>query len=169
MNVTFQLPCLRHLYRDKPDHYLSHLIGHEGPGSLLSCLKKRGWATEIMAGIDDDGYSANTCCYLFSVSIQLTEAGLHAGPGYGLAPVALLMQYLKLLRETGGGCGGRGTQGASEQTWKIADWCCPCCHWCWFRSSCSSPCTMNLPASWLISWLAPTAPLLPSSCLDFLL
>jgi hypothetical protein len=28
---------------------------------------------------------------------------------------------------------------------------------------------MNLPVSWLISWLAPTAPLLPSSCLNFLL
>ena len=26
----------------QPGHYLGHLIGHEGPGSLLSELKKRG-------------------------------------------------------------------------------------------------------------------------------
>lgn len=26
----------------QPGHYLGHLIGHEGPGSLLSELKARG-------------------------------------------------------------------------------------------------------------------------------
>jgi len=37
--VTFQLPPLRRYYTTKPDHYISHLVGHEGPGSLLSALK----------------------------------------------------------------------------------------------------------------------------------
>ncbi|WIA17248.1 hypothetical protein OEZ85_014121 [Tetradesmus obliquus] len=101
VTVTFQLPCLRPLYASKPDHYISHLVGHEGPGSLLAALKARGWAIELCAGVDDDGYSANTAAYLFTVSIVLTEAGLAAGPGCGLAPVALLFQYLRLLTETG--------------------------------------------------------------------
>jgi hypothetical protein len=34
--------------------------------------------------------------------MTLTEAGLHAGPGLGLAPVALLFQYMRLLVEAGG-------------------------------------------------------------------
>jgi hypothetical protein len=65
----------------------------------------RGWALELCAGIDDDGYSFNTAAYLFTVSIVLTESGLTAGPGFGLAPVALLFQYIKLLTTTGGGAG----------------------------------------------------------------
>jgi nardilysin len=42
VTVTFQMPCLRQHYTSKPDHYISHLVGHEGPGSLLSALKV-GW------------------------------------------------------------------------------------------------------------------------------
>lgn len=63
--------------------------------------KARGWALELCAGISDDGYSVNTAAYLFTVNIVLTEAGLQAGPGYGLAPVGLLFQYIKLLLTTG--------------------------------------------------------------------
>ena len=37
--VTFQLPSLLKAYRKKADEYLSHLIGHEGRGSLFSLLK----------------------------------------------------------------------------------------------------------------------------------
>lgn len=55
----------------------------------------------MCAGISDDGYSVNTAAYLFTVNIVLTEAGLQAGPGYGLAPVGLLFQYIKLLLTTG--------------------------------------------------------------------
>lgn len=64
-------------------------------------MQARGWAVELCAGVDDDGYSANTATYLFTVNITLTEAGLAAAPGYGLAPVALLFQYLRLLTHTG--------------------------------------------------------------------
>jgi secreted Zn-dependent insulinase-like peptidase len=39
VTVTFQLPPLRRYYTTKPDHYISHLVGHEGPGSLFSALK----------------------------------------------------------------------------------------------------------------------------------
>ncbi len=39
--VTFQLPPLLKAYRKKADEYLSHLIGHEGRGSLFSLLKVR--------------------------------------------------------------------------------------------------------------------------------
>jgi hypothetical protein len=42
-----------------------------------------------------------------SVAMTLTEAGLHAGPGLGLAPVALLFQYMRLLQDAGEGSRGR--------------------------------------------------------------
>ena len=48
--VTFQLPPLQHTYGRKAEEYLSHLVGHEGEGSLLAALKARNWATELCAG-----------------------------------------------------------------------------------------------------------------------
>jgi secreted Zn-dependent insulinase-like peptidase len=41
LHVKFLLPPLRGLQPNKPHLYLSHLIGHEGPGSLLTALKVR--------------------------------------------------------------------------------------------------------------------------------
>jgi secreted Zn-dependent insulinase-like peptidase len=49
--VTFQLPPLLQHYDCKADEYISHLVGHEGPGSLLSELKARNWATSLCAGV----------------------------------------------------------------------------------------------------------------------
>lgn len=44
--VTFPIPDLQKYYKSNPGHYLGHLIGHEGPGSLLSELKSKGKAEE---------------------------------------------------------------------------------------------------------------------------
>lgn len=53
---------------------ISHVIGHEGEGSLLSFLKRRGWATELMSGATEtcDTFS------VFSVRVELTPEGLAA-------------------------------------------------------------------------------------------
>lgn len=42
--MTFPIPDLQKYYKSNPGHYLGHLIGHEGPGSLLSELKSKGWS-----------------------------------------------------------------------------------------------------------------------------
>ncbi|KAL4440115.1 hypothetical protein ABPG75_003116 [Micractinium tetrahymenae] len=97
LTATFQLPCLNGKYRKKADEYLGHLVGHEGAGSLLSALKARGWATELSAGVGDQ----SSVTWLFEVSITLTEAGLAAGPGCGLAAAGLLFKYLAMLRSAG--------------------------------------------------------------------
>lgn len=73
---------------------------------VVLCVQARGWASELCAGIEEDGYSANSCCYLFTINITLTDAGLAAGPGHGLAPVKLLFAYIKLLEQTGEDDGG---------------------------------------------------------------
>jgi secreted Zn-dependent insulinase-like peptidase len=83
-------------YPKKAEDYISHLVGHEGKGSLLSALKSRGLATELSAGVTEGGYDRNTNVYLMNVCITLTEKGVE---DCGLAAVALLFQYLKMLRE----------------------------------------------------------------------
>lgn len=97
LTASFQLPCMDGKYRKKADEYLGHLVGHEGTGSLLSALKARGWASELSAGVSDQ----SSVTWLFEVCITLTEAGLQAGPGCGLAAAGLLFEYLGMLRAAG--------------------------------------------------------------------
>ena len=39
--ATFVFPSLEREYRAKAEDYVSHFVGHEGAGSLLSTLKAR--------------------------------------------------------------------------------------------------------------------------------
>ncbi len=66
---------------DQAEEYISHLIGHEGQGSLLSALKRRGWANTLSAGVGEGGYDRNSAAFVFEVSIGLTDNGLDAAPG----------------------------------------------------------------------------------------
>lgn len=52
--------------------YLSHLVGHEGSGSLLSLLKAKGWANGLSAG----PYESATDWANFIVSVECTESGI---------------------------------------------------------------------------------------------
>lgn len=74
LSISFPVPDVRQQYHKKPFHYLGHLLGHEGEGSLLYVLKKNGWAEGLRAGtsLEYDGGA------LFSIDVQLTPAGLAA-------------------------------------------------------------------------------------------
>lgn len=56
----------------QPIHYISHLMGHEGPGSILSTLKSRGWSNSLVAGARPTprGFS------FFTIAVDLTEEGM---------------------------------------------------------------------------------------------
>ena len=41
-------PLLRQQYKTNPCGYFSHLLGHEGKGSLLSELKRREWCRQVV-------------------------------------------------------------------------------------------------------------------------
>eukprot|EP00435_Cladocopium_sp_Y103_P027020 s1203_g6.t1 len=59
-----------------PPNYIGHLVGHEGAGSLQSFLKRQGLATEVEAGVgEDEDFSSNRWCSIFSVDITLTDLG----------------------------------------------------------------------------------------------
>lgn len=50
LSLRFPIPDLLDYYEIKPAQYLSHCIGHEGPGSLLHYFKEKGLASELSAG-----------------------------------------------------------------------------------------------------------------------
>ena len=54
INYTWILPNQEEHYRNSPGSYLTHLLGHEGPGSLLSLLIKEGLAYELSADSSDE-------------------------------------------------------------------------------------------------------------------
>ncbi|RYN22620.1 A-factor-processing enzyme, partial [Alternaria tenuissima] len=78
-------------YESHPSSYLSHLLSHQGPGSILALIKAKGWANEVRAG-------GSTLCPgsgLFTVNIKLTEEGLK-----NYKEVAkLVFQYIGLMRD----------------------------------------------------------------------
>jgi insulysin len=76
---------------NKPAYYLTHLLGHEGPNSLLSYLKKKGWANGVSASTEAD----LSDFYTFEVAIQLTNKGLQAVDGV----VEAVFSYIRMLRE----------------------------------------------------------------------
>eukprot|EP00927_Polykrikos_kofoidii_P033683 TRINITY_DN28500_c0_g1_i1.p1 TRINITY_DN28500_c0_g1~~TRINITY_DN28500_c0_g1_i1.p1 ORF type:complete len:1087 (-),score=161.98 TRINITY_DN28500_c0_g1_i1:124-3384(-) len=92
ISFSWQLPCWQvPLWRSKPGSYASHLLGHQGEGSLLSALKKCGLATALSAGVSDFGSFSH-----FEISISLTEKGLDNIEGVG----SIVFANLRLIRAT---------------------------------------------------------------------
>eukprot|EP00026_Physarum_polycephalum_P000474 Phypoly_transcript_00475.p1 GENE.Phypoly_transcript_00475~~Phypoly_transcript_00475.p1 ORF type:complete len:990 (+),score=181.17 Phypoly_transcript_00475:1631-4600(+) len=93
LTMTWPIPPIHKSYQKKPSNYISHLVGHEAAGSILSLLKKKGWANELLSGAQSTTESFS----LFRVDIELTDEGLeHANE-----IVVMVYQYLKLVSEKG--------------------------------------------------------------------
>lgn len=73
LDLQWVLPDQRSLYRFKPARYFSHLLGHEGPGSLLAVLRDKHWAQELSA---DDISRTTSAFSIFTVQVELTETGM---------------------------------------------------------------------------------------------
>ncbi|KAH6980474.1 insulin-degrading enzyme [Ilyonectria destructans] len=93
LNLHFPFIDEESLYACQPSRYISHLIGHEGPGSVMFYTKAKGWADGVSA-------SASPVCpgtpSIFDVQVRLTEEGLKNYPEI----VKIFFQYISLLRET---------------------------------------------------------------------
>ncbi|XP_020586970.1 insulin-degrading enzyme-like 1, peroxisomal [Phalaenopsis equestris] len=85
-------PGIRH-YKEGPSRYLSHLIGHEGEGSLFYTLKKMGWAMSLSAGEMEWSFDYS----FFSIIIELTDAGHEHHEDV----IGLLFNFINLLQESG--------------------------------------------------------------------
>ncbi|CAL4145200.1 unnamed protein product, partial [Meganyctiphanes norvegica] len=95
IEINWTLPTLLKHYRIKPLQYISHLLGHEGHGSILSFLKKKVWAVGLYAGNDESGFEHNSTYAVMSLSVELTNEGFK-----NIQEVLLVIfQYLKMIRE----------------------------------------------------------------------
>lgn len=97
LSVTWQLPPCVSDYRSKAHLYYSHLIGHEGTGSVLWLLKRLRLAASLSAGIAQENTMNNSQFALFAVSVTLTAMGI----ANWVAVVHVLYAYLRLLRDSG--------------------------------------------------------------------
>ena len=93
LSLSFPIPPLRPHHRSKPLALISHLVGHEGRGSLLSALKERGWAEGLSAGPGVSHPDFAT----FGITIRATEAGIANADEV----VTLVFEFLDLVRDKG--------------------------------------------------------------------
>ncbi len=73
IEMQFPLPSQLAHWQSKPTRYISHLLGHEGQGSLLSLLKQKHYALELYA---DDASKSCITWNIFTIRIELTDLGL---------------------------------------------------------------------------------------------
>ncbi|MCE9679540.1 insulinase family protein [Shewanella sp. AS1] len=91
--ITFSLPAINLFYKRKPLTFISHLLGYEGKGSLLSYLKQQGLASNLSAGGGVNGYNFKD----YNISIQLTEKGLNNLDDI----IRAAFEYLELIKNQG--------------------------------------------------------------------
>ena len=71
--------------------YISHLLGHEGPQSLLSYLKRRGWANSLGCSTAEELSDFET----FDIAVGLTSQGLAAVDKV----IEAIYSYISILRD----------------------------------------------------------------------
>ncbi|RKO95848.1 hypothetical protein CAUPRSCDRAFT_12453, partial [Caulochytrium protostelioides] len=93
VELLFPFPSFADRYHSHPEGYLSHLLGHESEGSILSYLKQKDWALSLSAGNGSGGRNFD----FFKITISLTEEGLlHV---HDVATI--VFQYIAMLRKEG--------------------------------------------------------------------
>ncbi|MBR9727473.1 insulinase family protein [Shewanella intestini] len=91
--ISFCLPGIDKYYCQKPLTFISHLLGNEGPGSLLAYLKEQNWANNLSAGGGVNGYNFKD----YTINIQLTERGLtHLDD-----VISCIFEYINLIKHQG--------------------------------------------------------------------
>ena len=92
LDLYFPYPDEDNLYESHPSRYISHLIGHEGPGSILSLLKVKGWANGLGSG------PMLVCpgSAFFTITLRLTQDGLKEYKKV----LKIIFQYIALIKET---------------------------------------------------------------------
>jgi len=91
LKIYFPIPDTEEYYKEKPFHYISHLIGHEGKGSLLSLLKKKAWVNSLSAGPSQGGKGFA----FFMIDLDLTEDGMKKVNEI----LGMVFQYINLLKQ----------------------------------------------------------------------
>lgn len=91
LEISFPWQDEEAMYETQPSRYVSHLIGHEGPGSILAYLKAQGLANSLSCG-------AHTVCpgsAFLEIEISLTPEGLKRYRDI----VKIVFQYIGMIKE----------------------------------------------------------------------
>ena len=91
VEITFPYEDEEKLFEIQPSRYIAHLVGHEGPGSILAYIKAKGWANALSAGPSPVCPGSS----FFEISIRLTEDGMKAYEEV----VKTVFQYIALIKE----------------------------------------------------------------------
>lgn len=91
LSLSWVIPDHRDLYDANPSQYISHLVGHEGDGSLLSELKRKGWCNHLHAGARREARGFQ----IFNLTVDLSEEGGEKCDEI----LKLVYQYLNMLRK----------------------------------------------------------------------
>jgi insulysin len=92
VELSFPLAWQPPLWKYKPAHFLSHFLGHEGPASLHSYLKGKGWITSLNAAPQALGRGFA----MIKTTMLLTREGFDNYRSVVLAT----FKYLSLLRSS---------------------------------------------------------------------
>lgn len=93
LSISFVLPAMDSYYQTKPLSYIAHMIGYEGPESLMIKLKQLGWIVSLSAGGGVSGSNYRE----FTIGCSLTELGLEHVDEI----VQAIMQYIRLIENEG--------------------------------------------------------------------
>ncbi|XP_037939985.1 insulin-degrading enzyme isoform X2 [Teleopsis dalmanni] len=91
LTISFTTDDLTKFYKSAPDSYLTHLIGHEGKGSLLAELRKLGWCNDLLAGCQN----ILNAFGFFDIVVNLTQEGMNHIDDV----INIIFQYIQLLRQ----------------------------------------------------------------------
>jgi len=72
MVMKWHIPALKKVYKKKTGSVMSHLLGHEGEGSLFTLMRSKGWANSLSAWSE----KSNEDWSMMNVALDLTEEGL---------------------------------------------------------------------------------------------
>ncbi|KAI0690596.1 insulin-degrading enzyme [Cytidiella melzeri] len=90
VEISFPIPYQAPKWKYHPSSFISHFLGHEGPGSVHSYLKHRGWITALSSGAQALGRGMG----MLRVTMQLTKEGFENSREVMLT----IFKYLSLLR-----------------------------------------------------------------------
>lgn len=93
LELCFPIPDCDELWRSQPSHYISHLIGHEAEGSILSYLKKQGWVLYLGAG----GSNASPGTDFLKINMELTLEGCENWERI----VEVIFAYINMIKRAG--------------------------------------------------------------------
>ena len=97
LHLCWYLPSVLNQYMCAPFDYLSHLIGHEGKGSLFAELRIQDLAVDLITDSEYFCYKNNRLLSLFTVEIFLTDNGNKRLDEV----IKLFFEYIAVIRRAG--------------------------------------------------------------------